>query len=78
MNGTVSIDKFGRVVIPKEFRDKAGTNTFAPSWTPKGLLFQPVMEKPRRLVRIKGRLVAQATGDSFDGGKLIREERERE
>ena len=48
MNGTISVDKLGRLVIPKKFRAEAGANIFAPSWTSKGLLLEPVIEKPRR------------------------------
>ena len=78
MNGTISVDKLGRLVIPKKFRTKAGTNIFAPSWTSKGLLLEPVIEKPRRLVRIKGLLVAIDDGVTRDVAREVREERDRQ
>lgn len=77
MNGTISLDKFGRVVIPKEFRDKAGTNTFAPSWTPKGLLFEPVIEKPRRLIKVRGRLILADDGETRNAVDDVRADRNR-
>ena len=73
----ISVDKVGRVVLPKAIRDKAGAQKFAVSWNGKVVSLEPIIEQPSRLIRVKGRLVLAATGETTNAVRAVRELRTR-
>ena len=82
MSYTISMDKAGRIVIPKEVRERIGADETTQfdldiildriELTPKK---QPGKHKTR-LIRKNGRLVIAATGKKFSAAEAIRLDRE--
>ncbi len=80
MNGmTVKIDKAGRIVVPKNVRDRlrlhAGAD-LAMEETPEGILLKPVRRRPS-LIEKNGFLVHRGQApNSFEWSRLLEDNRD--